>query len=242
MKKTVTKKESSIPFLALGVGATLLLFSLAVFLLPPVAIALIQNYLSQTTGLSVKIRKLSLNLARSQFSIKDLEFSNSTGFPEAPFARIGKVRMHYLPPATLGGGFELKKVEVDFKEFWLVRNEAGTLNLPALRPLPAKGKTIEELVFNLDTVAYADLSGGQPVQQTFDVKLEKATYRKVKGIPGILEILNWEILKRTGVEERTGPPIPEIKPTPESGPVPAPAVPPASSSPPKPEESTEPTK
>lgn len=229
MKKTVTKKKPSLSFLTFGGGVVLLFFFLIVYLLPPAASALIQGYLSKTTGLPVKIHKLHVSLVRSQFSIKDLQFSNAKGFPDAPLARIGKVRIHYLLPATIGRWFELKKVEINFNEFRLVRNESGNLNLPAIRPLPASGETIDELVLNLGSVTYTDLSGKQPVQQTFDVKLENSVYRKVKGIPGIFEILNWEILKRTGVEEKKNPPLPEIKPLAESTPAPpqAPAPEPA---------------
>lgn len=230
-RKTLTKENPANPLLTLGVSIAglLLLLSLGVFLLPLAAEVLIQNNLSKASALPVKIGKIHFSLTRPQFSIKDLEFSNSKGFPAAPLTRIGEVKVRYLPPATIGGGFELKKVEVDFREFRLVRNKAGSLNLPVLRPLPARGQTIDELVLNLSPVTYTDLSGQQPVQQTFDLKLEKAVYRKVKGVPGILEILNWEILKRTGVEEKTNPPPPEIKPVTELKPA-VPQVPALTSS------------
>lgn len=235
MKKTVTKKKSSSAPFVLGIGLALLALCSGIFLLPHAVKAFIQSSLSKTTGLPVQIGKIHLSLARSQFSIKNLQFSNAKGFPDAPLARIGKVKIHYLPPVTIGGWFELKKVEVDFEEFRLVRNEAGSLNLPAPPSLPVRGETIDELVLNLGPVTYTDLSGGQPVQQTFDVKLEKAVYRKVKGIPGILEILNWEILKRTGVEEKTTPSPPEIKPLAEPQPVASEATPPALAPAPEPE-------
>jgi len=210
-------KKPSGSFFALRAGLVLLALCLGIFLFPHAVKALIQYSLSQTSGLPVEIDEIQFSLTRPRFLIKDLEFSNGKGFPASSLARIGEIEVHYLPPATIGGWFELKKVEVDFQEFRLVRNEGGSLNLPALRPLAARGETIDELVLNLGPVIYTDLSGGQPIQQTFDLELDKAVYRKVKGVPGILEILNWEILKRTGVEEGTSSP-PEIRPVVESEP------------------------
>jgi hypothetical protein len=74
--------------------------------------------------------------------------------------------------------------------------------------------TIEELILNLDSVTYTDLTGEQPVhQKTFDLGLKDATYRNVKGVAGIIEIINWEILKRTGISAAlaTIPATPQIQ-------------------------------
>lgn len=218
MKKAAASKKSSKPLLALGGGVALLLLSLVVFLLPLAGKVFLQSRLSKTTGLLVRIGQVHFSLTRPRFLIKDLEFLNSKGFPPAPLARIGEVRVGYLPPAVLGEGFELAKVEIDFKEFRLVRSEAGSLNLPAPRPVPLRGERIGELVLNLGPLTYTDLSGERPLQQSYDLKLEKALYRNVKGVSGILEILNWEILKRTGVEEKPKPPA---KPVPLPAPAPA---------------------
>ncbi len=212
MPKSITKKKSS----PLSNGATTLiaLFLLGcflVFLLPVVVEAVFQSQLSKATTLPVEIGKVHFSLRRPQFSIQEIQILNPSGFPAGPLAQVGEVRARYSPSPKFVGGFELKKVEIDFKDFRLIRNETGKLNLPSLAPAENRN-LINEVILNLGPVTYTDLSSGQPAQETFDLALSHAIYRNVKGISGILEILKWEILKRTGVEESAPPALPQIKP------------------------------
>ena len=212
MPKSFTKKKSS-P-LSSGVTALTAVFLLGcflVFLLPVVVEAVFQRQLSKATTLPVEIGKVHFSLRRPQFSIYEIEVSNPKDFPSGLLAQVGEARVQYAPTGKFVGGFELKKIEIDFKDFRLIRNEKGILNLPTFPPSESR-HLINEVILNLGSVTYTDLSSGQPSQQTFDLALSKALYRNIKGISGILEILNWEILKRTGVEEKLKTSLSEIKP------------------------------
>ena len=220
---------------ALVVGLFLIVL-LVVFLSPWAAQALIQNRLSKATGLPVNIGSAHFNLTRPRFWIKDLQLSNPKGFPAAPLASVGEVKARYSPVSVLLGQPHFKKVQVNFKEFRLMRSEKGILNLPTVPSAASSRATIDELELNLNSVTYTDLStGGQPTQQTFNLGLINSVYRNVKGIPGIVEILGWEVLKRTGVPEKTAPALPSAKPIVElrvatqTGSVPVPQAPPATS-------------
>lgn len=214
MLKTVTKKKSSrlAGNLMTAAVALFLLGCFLVFLLPVAAEAVFQNRLSKAAGLPVQIGKVQFSLTSPRFSLSQIEVFNPKDFPAGPLARVREANVRYLPSLQFVGGFEFKRVEIEFEEFRLLRNEKGILNLPLLKSAGEK-PVIEEVVFNLTSVTYTDLSGAQPVQQTYDLGLSNAVYRNVKGIPGIVEIIGWEILKRTGVEEKTGPVMPEIRPT-----------------------------
>ena len=215
MKKTASAKK---PPHFLGVlGIILILIGILVaFFLPPTVEALIASNLSKITGLPVDIGKLHLSLTRPQFLIRDLRFSNPKGFPSTELATLGEVKVQYVPPPIILGRFDLKKVEINFKELRLVRNETGIINLPLQSPMRAVGDVVDEVVLNLGSLTYTDLSEKQPVQKTFDLGLNNAVYRNVKGVAGIMEIVNWEVLKRTGIEAKKVTPSPEPR---------APAVP-----------------
>lgn len=205
MKQKPQDKKPSGLLLNLVVVIFLVLI-LAVAFFPQAAKALFTRGLSKATGLAVTIRQLDFNFSQPQLLFNDLLLRNPQGFPEAELAKISKVKLHYVPAFALLGQLNLKKVEIDFNELRLIRNEAGDINLPSTPPLQAVGDVIiEELVLDLKSLTYTDLSGQEPVQKTFDVGLEKAVYRNVKGVAGIMEIVSWEVMKRTGIEAKTEP-------------------------------------
>lgn len=231
-KSAAAYKKTETPNFGLGILVILLVVVLTVFLLPKVSRALVLTALSRTSGLSVSAEDFDLSLTQPQFALKEIQFSNPPGFPAGALAKIGNAQVRYFLPSIIQGRLEIKKAKIDFKEFRLIRNYSGTLNLPRAAQAPGAGDTIGELVLNLGTVTYTDLSQSQPIQQNYEIGLTNAIYRNVKGIPGVMEIVKWEVLKRSGVEERINlPPVTEIKPTvsaaPAEGTTPE-AVPPTS--------------
>ena len=230
MKKTTSTQGTPSLMPKFGIVILFVVVFAAIFI-PRSVKAFVTKRLSQATGLPVEVDRLHLGWAHSYFSLKGLQFLNPKGFPSAPLASLGKAKVRFSRLALLHGQVDLRKAEIDFQELRLVRNEAGKLNLPKLS-VPASGTVIKEVVLNLGSVTYTDLSEKQPVQKSFDVGLNQAVYRNVKGIKGIMEIVNWEVLKRTGVDWEKSPAPPEIKPAapapaeskpaqPASSPVPA---------------------
>lgn len=211
---TAKQKSSGLPSNLGGLVVGLfLIVLLGVFISPWFAQRLVQNRLSNATGLHLRIGTVHFNLTRPKFWIKDLQFYNPKGFPASPLALIEEVNAKYSPFSVLLGRPHFKKVQVNFKEFRLMRNDRGLLNLPAASSSVSGAQaTIDELDINLDKVTFTDLSTGQPQQQTFNLGLVNSTYRNVKGVAGIVEILNWEVLKRTGVPEKITVPTIPVKP------------------------------
>ncbi len=211
---TAKQKTSGLPSNLGGLVVGLfLIVLLGVFVSPWFAQRLVQSRLAKATGLNLRIGAAHFNLARPKFWIKDLQFSNPKGFPAAPLALINEVNAKYSRLSIFLGRPHFKKVQINFKEFRLMRNDKGVLNLPAIATNTAGAQaTIDELDINLDKVTFTDLSTGQPQQQTFNLGLVNSTYRNVKGVAGIVEILNWEVLKRTGVPEKVTVPTVPVKP------------------------------
>lgn len=225
MTKAVAAKRETTPFVVILL-VLLVIGSLTVFLLPRAVEALILGRIAKATGLEATVGEFQIGLARSEFSLKDLFLLNPPDFPSAPLAVVSEAKVQFLPPPVLGISLDVKRVEVNFSEFRLIRNEKGVLNLPASQVPEKVRDPFDEVLLNLNTVTYTDLSGGQPVQTTFNIALQNGLYRNVKGIGGIVEIVNWEVLKRTGIEEKVSaapapPPGPPSVPILEPSPVPA---------------------
>lgn len=210
MKKTVAhKKTSSVRFAAL---LLVLIILLGAFLFPKVIRAVVLGSLTRATGLEVTAGAAELDCLRSEISFRGLQISNPEGFPAGSLASLGEFRLQYaLPPFSVGRA-GITRLKLNFNEFRLIRNESGILNLPRVRQASGPSPLIDEVILNLGTVTFTDLSGPEAVQQTYELGLTNEVYRNVKGISGVLEIINWEVLKRTGVEAEAKP-IPEIRPS-----------------------------
>lgn len=224
MKKAVAAKRETAPLVVVLLILLVIGIS-AVFLLPRAVETLLLGRISKAAGLEATLGDFQMSLTKPEFSLKDLFLLNPPDFPSAPLAVVNEAKVQFLPPPVLGISLDVKRVEVNFGEFRLIRNEKGNLNLPASQVPEKVRDTFDEVFLNLNTVTYTDLSGGQPVQTTFEIGLQNGLYRNVKGIRGIIEIVNWEVLKRTGIEEKVSvaptaepPGVPVLEPAPAPAP------------------------
>ena len=185
------------------IGAVVLfvLVGLAALTVPSALSLSAKKSLENIAGVPVEVGRFHLSLTRPQFTLKDLKLFNPKGFPEGEMTVLKQVKGDYPSPPIFGGISNLKNLELEFEQFRLIRNKSGIMNLPALNPFQSIKGNIDTVKITLGNVTFTDLIGNQPAQQTFDLELQKAVYRNVKGIPGVIEIVNWEILKRTGIEE-----------------------------------------
>lgn len=215
MKRTTTRSKSessTLVSLRISILLFILIVLLVLFFLPRSVEALVTSHLTKTVGLPLKISSFEFNPFDRYFTMGGVQFSNPEGFPDAKLAELGEVTVVYSRRQVLLGHFQIRRARLTFKEFRLVRNAQGKLNLPSVSSIIPEDAAIEELILNLDSVTYTDLTGEQPVQKTFDLGLKDATYRSVKGVAGIIEIINWEILKRTGIDKETPSVLPVIEP------------------------------
>lgn len=237
-RKTVSKK-SFVPSLMIGAFVLLVLAGLAAWAVPSVLSLAATKSLENIAGVPVEVGRFHLSITRPQFTLKELKLFNPKGFPEGEMTVLKQVRGDYPSPPIFGGISNVKNLELEFKEFRLIRNKSGLMNLPALNPFQSIKGNVDTVKITLGEVTFTDLAGDSPAQQNFDLELQKAIYRNVKGIPGVIEIVNWEILKRTGIEEGKPeeperPVLAELKPIAESltvgqsAPEPAPAALPGS--------------
>lgn len=203
------KKTSPVPAFLLTFALLLVIGFAGASLVPSLIQGKLEKRISQTLKLKTEIEKFQFHPGRHEV-LFSLDVSNPGGFPDSRMARIGRVRVDYAFSGLPFRGMDVQRVETAFDEFRLIKNEKGDLNLPALPTPSGKTQVIDEWILNLGPLTFTDLSAGHPIQKTFNLDLSNEIYRNVKGIAGMAEILRWEILKRTGIEEKIL--IPEIKP------------------------------
>ena len=145
------------------------------------------------TGLPLKMRSLNVGIVRTLLGIRDLTLFNPKGYPDKIMLSMPEIYVDYNLPDIIKGKIHLEEVRIDMKEFIVVKNKQGELNLDSLKVVQAqqegkapqeqakkegKGKApemqIDTLELKVGKVIYKDYSrGGAPSVKEFDVNLNE---------------------------------------------------------------------
>lgn len=152
--------------------------------------ASVEKGVELVTGLKLSIRSIHVGVLKTVVDIKGLRLANPPGFVDRTMADIPEIYVHYDLPAVMGGKIHLPEARLILKEFVVVRNERGELNLNALRTVQAQkeGKSpsqmaagkapeimIDRLSLSIGKVVYKDYSrGGSPYIREFNINLNES--------------------------------------------------------------------
>lgn len=141
------------------------------------------------TGLPLKMKSLNIGIINTLVGIKDLRLFNPPGYEDKVMLDMPEVYVDYDLPAIIKGKIHLEEVRIDLKEFVVVKNAKGELNLnsiktvqkqqEAAKPAPKKeGKApeiqIDTLQLKIGKVIYKDYSkGGEPSVKEFNLNLDE---------------------------------------------------------------------
>jgi len=150
------------------------------------------------TGLKLSIRSMNVGVFKSLIGINGLQLHNPQGFEDELMIDLPDIYVDYNLGAFMKGKTHLEEVRLYLKEFTVVKNEAGKLNLDSLKVVKAaaedekggeegtkkgdgeKQKTkmpdiqIDLLALKIDKVIYKDYSKGtSPEVKEFNVNIDE---------------------------------------------------------------------
>jgi hypothetical protein len=141
------------------------------------------------TGLQLKMQGFSASILRQVVGIRHLRLYNPRGYPDRVMLHMPEIYLDYDLGAITKGVIHVEEMRMDMKEFTVVKNEKGELNLDSLKVVQAekqgsapeardKGKAPEIQIDNLELkigkVIYKDYSGGRtPSVREFNVNLSE---------------------------------------------------------------------
>lgn len=141
------------------------------------------------TGLKLKMSGFSFGIIRGVVDIKGLRVLNPKGYKDPNMVDIPEIYVNYSLPAIIGGKIYLPEMRINMKQFTVVKNEKGDLNLNALKVVqtqkqsgkqPQQSETkmpplqIDSLNLKVGKVVYKDYSGGgAPSVQEFNINLDE---------------------------------------------------------------------
>ena len=161
------------------------------------------------TGLKLSIRSMDIGIFKTLIGINELQLYNPSGFVDELMIDLPEIYVDYDLGAFMKGRTHLEEVRLHLKEFIVVKNEAGELNLDSLKIVKAEEEVINEgkkektkmpdlqidlLELRIDKVVYKDYSKGTPPKAkeynvNIDERFENITDPKTFGRLVILKAL-----------------------------------------------------
>lgn len=141
------------------------------------------------TGLRLKMGGLRVGIIRQVVSIKDLNIFNPEGYKDKVMLDMPEIYVDYDLPKILKGTIYLNEVRINMKEFTVVKNAKGELNLDSLKVVKSqkegssavkeeKDSTLKmhigKLYLKVGKVYYKDYSkGGEPTVTEYNLNLDE---------------------------------------------------------------------
>ena len=141
------------------------------------------------TGLPLRMRSLNVGIIRTLVGIKNLKLFNPKGYPDKVMLDMPEIYIDYNLPAIFKGKIHLEEMRINMREFTVVKNKKGELNLDSLKVVQAQKKSrapqekekgkipeiqIDLLELKIGKVVYKDYSkGGAPSIKEFNVNLNE---------------------------------------------------------------------
>ena len=164
------------------------------------------------TGLKLDIASLKVGLFKTMIDIKQLKVFNPQGFPDKLMLDMPEIYVDYDLMAFLKRTVHLPEVRINLKEFVIVKNSKGEVNLDSLKAIQESKKKEEPgikeemLPFKIDVlelkvgkVIYKDYSkGGKPKITETDLNLNER-FKNITDPYAVTSIIVFKSLMNTTV-------------------------------------------
>jgi flagellar hook-basal body complex protein FliE len=169
------------------------------------------------TGLKLRMSGFSFGIIRGIVDIKNMRILNPKGYKDPNMVDMPEIYVDCDVPAIIGGKIHLTKVRIDMKEFTVVKNEKGELNLNSLKVVQAEKKEgkksteakggeakmpplqIDSLRLKIGKVVYKDYSaGGAPVVKEFNINLDEE-YSNIDNPYSLVSLILVKVMMNTTI-------------------------------------------
>ncbi len=172
------------------------------------------------TGLRMRIEKAEVGIFSTRVALKGLELYNPPGFPDKVMINMPELYVDYNLGEILKKKIHLNELRINLKEFVVIKNKDGKLNLDSLnvvkdtkkevgqkkKPKPDGSFQIDVMSLKIDKVIFKDYTAGDKPRVTeYPVKInEKFTNindpKKVANVIIVKAIMNTAIANLTNFD------------------------------------------
>lgn len=170
------------------------------------------------TGLKLRMSGFSFGIIRGVVDIRGLKVLNPVGYKDPNMVDMPRIYVRYNLPAIISGKIYLPEINIDMKQFTVVKNEKGELNLNALKVVQAQKKgsgpssggeakmppiQIDSLRLKIGKVVYKDYSrGGEPSVKEFNINLDEK-YTNINNPYSVVSLIVVKALMNTTISGLT---------------------------------------
>ncbi|MFQ5952696.1 MAG: hypothetical protein ACE5JK_04745 [Candidatus Omnitrophota bacterium] len=175
----------------------------------------VERGVSLVTGMQLTTRSFRIGIFRTFVDIRGLKLLNPRGYPDRMMMDMPEIYVDYDLPAILDGKIHLYEMRLDLKEFVVVKNEKGELNLNSLNVIKEEEKggpieiadipkmRIDKLRLKIGRVIYKDYSGGRPpAVKEYNIDLDES-YTNITDPQVLVSLLVVKALGKTSVAQLT---------------------------------------
>ncbi len=170
------------------------------------------------TGLKLDIGSLKVGMFDTKIDIKDMKLYNPKGFKDPVMVHLPEIYVDYNILPFLAGKAHLSEIRFHLKEFSVVKNEKGEVNLDTLKAV-AEGKSsseekpkeekkkakqpdiqIDKMSLKVETVYLKDYTGkgDQPDIKEFKINLDEQ-YEDIDNPNKLVSIIVVKTLAKTSI-------------------------------------------
>lgn len=170
------------------------------------------------TGLKLSIGGFRAGIVNTLIDIKNLKLFNPSGYKDAAMLEMPEIYVKYDLPAIFQKKIHLPELRIDMKEFTVVKNEKGELNLDSLKAVQAqkgrstspgkKGGKLPELAIDnfqlkIGKVIFKDYSkGAEPSVREFNINLDEK-YTNITNAYSLVSLIVVKALMNTSIASLT---------------------------------------
>ncbi len=174
----------------------------------------LEKAIQNSTGLSLKISGLRTTILQGRADIEGLKLFNPRQFKDRVMLELGRIYMDYDYGALLRRNIHLNELDIELKEFMVVKDEKGELNLSSLRVVkynkaPKNKKAapksglftlkINKLHLRIGKVVYKDYTHGKsPRVKVYNINMNE-TFRNIKDIHNLISLVMLKALSKTDI-------------------------------------------
>ncbi len=183
-----------------------------------IARTVINNLVKSITGLHLSIKSINLGITTTNIDVEDLKLYNPRGFHDKIMADIPQIYIDYSLGALLKRKIYFREIKFDLKEFVVIKNKDGKLNIDSLKTVK-KGKKeevkekregllkmqVDILHLKIERVIYKDYTKGlpPPMIKKYNINLNEK-YTNITDPQQLAQLILYKALIKTSIAKLAG--------------------------------------